>query len=251
MLIATWNVNHRFGKTRFRPEAVNAIAALQADVVVLTEYYPRNHHIAFWANLADAGWPYSIASESVGDIANRVLIASRFPLEPLAITPPTFDCEFPSNILSVTIPAARLRLVGVRIPAYESKDRSCLLASWDWLEATMAGLHDAPTVVLGDLNANPMSPPARGGGHFRRVLAAGWRRAVPAGGASYFGHNGRRSEVDHVLCNSGCEFADVRYVIEAGGWCLAGGKGALSDHAALLADVSATIKAGIASARPC
>jgi hypothetical protein len=26
---------------RFRPEAVNAIAALQADVVVLTEYYPQ------------------------------------------------------------------------------------------------------------------------------------------------------------------------------------------------------------------
>jgi hypothetical protein len=39
--IATWNLNHRCGKTRFRPEAVNAIAALQADVVVLTEYYPQ------------------------------------------------------------------------------------------------------------------------------------------------------------------------------------------------------------------
>ena len=132
MLIATWNVNHRFGKTRFRPEAVNAIAALQADVVVLTEYYPRNHHIAFWANLADAGWPYSIASESVGDIANRVLIASRFPLEPLAITPPTFDCEFPSNILSVTIPAARLRLVGVRTLTSPRIDLVCLPPGTGW-----------------------------------------------------------------------------------------------------------------------
>jgi endonuclease/exonuclease/phosphatase family protein len=201
-------------------------------------YYPRNHHIAFWANLAGAGWPYSIASDSIGEIANRVLIASRLPFELLAVIPPTFDLEFPTNILSVCIPGANLRLIGLRIPAYEGKNRTALLtASWDWLEATMAELHEAPTVVLGDLNANPMSPPACGGAHFRRILAAGWRRAIPAGGASFFGHNGKRSEVDHILCNSGCVLADARYVIEAGEWHLAGSKGALSDHAALLADI--------------
>src|SRR5262249_8700715 len=69
-------------------------------------------------------------------------------------------------------------------------------------------LQYAPTVVLGDLNANPTSPPACGGAHFRRVLNAEWRRAEPVGGASFFGHNGRRSEVDHILCNSGCVLAD-------------------------------------------
>jgi len=231
LLIATWNVNHRVGKTRFRPEAVSAIAALKAAVVVLTEYYPQEHHDAFRANLSDAGWPHSIASETNGYIANRVLIASRLPLEPLAIALPTFDREFPPNILSVTIPAARLRLIGLRIPAYTAKDRPSLVAAWDWLESTMAGLHDAPTVVLGDFNANPASP------RFQRILAAGWRRAIPVGDTSYFGHKGRRSEIDHILCNSACDFADARYVIEAGGWCLAGGEAALSDHAALLAGI--------------
>jgi len=54
---------------------------------------------------------------------------------------------------------------------------------------------------------------------------------------SYFGTNGSRSAVDHILCNGGCELADARYVIEAGGWRLAGTKDALSDHAALLADI--------------
>src|SRR5262249_29552036 len=39
MLIAVWNLNHRTGKMPFFIEAVDAIAALQADVVVLTEYY--------------------------------------------------------------------------------------------------------------------------------------------------------------------------------------------------------------------
>jgi endonuclease/exonuclease/phosphatase family metal-dependent hydrolase len=241
MLIATWNVNHRVGRTRFRLEAVDAIEALQADVVVLTEYYPQEHHNAFCAYLSDVGWPCSMASETCGEIANRVLIASRLSLEPLAVALPTFDRQFPPNILSVTIPAARLRLIGLRIPAYTAKDRPCLLAAWNWLEATMAGLHDAPTIVLGDLNANPASSPTTSGGsHFRRVLAAGWRRAVPAGDASYFGPNGRRSEVDHILCNGGCGFANVRYVVEAGKWRLAAGEDALSDHAALLADISET-----------
>jgi hypothetical protein len=51
MLIVTWNVNHRVGTTRFRLESVDAIGALQADVIVLTEYYPQGHHDAFCANL--------------------------------------------------------------------------------------------------------------------------------------------------------------------------------------------------------
>ena len=60
MLIATWNLNHSVGKTRFRAEAVNAVAALQADVVVLTEYYPRyyprDYESVFRAGLSNAGW---------------------------------------------------------------------------------------------------------------------------------------------------------------------------------------------------
>jgi endonuclease/exonuclease/phosphatase family metal-dependent hydrolase len=241
MLIATWNLNHRTGKRRCRLEAVKAIATLKADVMVFTEYYPQDRHSAFCAALSDFGWPHWLVSETDGEIANRVLIASRLPLESLAVALPTFDRQFPPNILSVTIPAARLRLIGLRIPAYIGKNRTSLLTgAWDWLEVTMAGLHDAPTVVLGDLNASPTSPPASGGAHFRRVLAAGWRTTMPVGGSSYLGTKGRCSAVDHILCNSGCEFADVRYVNEAGGGRLAGGKGALSDHAALLADISAT-----------
>ena len=207
-------------------------------MVVLTEYYPQEHHSAFKANLSDAGWPYSLASKNDGEIANRVLITSRLALEPFPLSLPEFDRRFPSNISAVMIPTAGLRVLGVRIPAYTRKERPCLLRAWDWLEITMTGLDDAPTVVLGDLNANPHSPPACGGAHFRRILANGWRRSIPLGQASYFGPSGRRSEVDHILCNRGRSFADVRYVTEAGEWHLAGRAGALSDHAALLAYIS-------------
>src|SRR5262245_57615298 len=45
----------------------------------------------------------------------------------------------PSRVgLSVSIPAARLRLIGLRIPAYDKNRTSPLTAAWDWLEATMA-----------------------------------------------------------------------------------------------------------------
>jgi len=81
--------------------------------VVLTEYYPQDRRSAFCATLSDSGWPYSLVSETDGEIANRVLIASRLPLEQVAVALPTFDREFPPNILSVTIPAARLRLIGL------------------------------------------------------------------------------------------------------------------------------------------
>ena len=126
MLIATWNLDHRIGKTRFRAEAVNAVAALQADVVVLTEYYPRyyprDYESAFRADVSNAGW-HLLASEIVGEIANRVLIASRFPLEPFPLPFPDFDRQFPPNILCVTIPAAGIRVLGIRIPAYIGEDK--------------------------------------------------------------------------------------------------------------------------------
>src|SRR5262249_41936353 len=102
MLIAVWNLNHRTGKMPFFIEAVDAIAALQADVVVLTEYYPKGHHDAFCAKLSATGWPYWIVSDEIdGEIANRVLIASRSPLESAPVTLPTFDRQFPPNILAV------------------------------------------------------------------------------------------------------------------------------------------------------
>ena len=43
MLIATWNLNNRVGKVRFRPEAASAAIALGADVLVFNEYYPKDH----------------------------------------------------------------------------------------------------------------------------------------------------------------------------------------------------------------
>lgn len=116
MLIATWNLNNRVGKVRFRPEAAAAAIALGADVLVFTEYYPKDHERTFVLTLRDAGWPYQEKSKDTGEIANRVLIASRLPLEPLDIRLPDFDRQFPSNILCVGVPSTGVSIVGVRVP---------------------------------------------------------------------------------------------------------------------------------------
>ena len=94
--------------------------------------------------------------------------------------------------------------------------------------------------MLGDLNVSMTSPRAKGGDHFRRIVRDGWHRAVPHGEGSYFGRNGIRTEIDHIIGTTHCKFSDVVYVQEAGGHTLVAepGKGAISDHAVLMCRVS-------------
>jgi hypothetical protein len=238
MLIATWNLNNRVGMVRFRPEAADAAIALGADVLVFTEFYPQQHEASFAESLHRAGWAHQRISKDTGAKANRVLIASKHPLEPLDIRLPDFDLQFPANVIGVHIPSAGLSIVGVRIPWYVKQDTGLVFAAWDWLESTAATLLDRPAVILGDLNVGLKSNRSRGGEHFRRILSSGWQRATPVGTASYFGAGEKRSEVDHVLSNGLCRVRNAWYVTELGGHTLAGGIDAISDHAALLAEIS-------------
>ena len=80
MKIATWNLNNRVGKVRFRPEAADAAAALQVDVLILTEFCPQEHEDRFRDVLGSAGMSEQLMSPQPTEVANRVLIASRLPL---------------------------------------------------------------------------------------------------------------------------------------------------------------------------
>src|SRR4051812_41559146 len=113
MRIATWNLNNRVGKTTFRPEAAQADVALNAEILVFNEYYPQRHESTFGQTLHDAGWTHHSLSRDTGEIANRVFIASRLPLEPLDLRLPDFDRQFPSNILCVGVPSADLSIIGI------------------------------------------------------------------------------------------------------------------------------------------
>jgi hypothetical protein len=237
MLLATWNLNNRVGKVGFRPEAAGAAISLNADVLVFNEFFPQRHEAIFRSSLADAGWNHQLMSPDSGEIANRVLVAAKVPLEPLALERPTFDRQFPANLLCAFLPSFRFSLVGVRVPAYVGETASMLLRTWEWLEKTAARLKNTPSVIMGDLNVSTTSTRSKGGDHFRRILGNGWHRAAPHGEGSYFSHSGVRTEIDHIIGTSHCVFADARYVRESGGFVLAGLPNAISDHAALVCRV--------------
>lgn len=237
MRIATWNINNRVGRVRFRPEAAHAAIALDADVIVFNEYYPQTHSAAFCQTLSDAGWSHQMLSRDTGEVANRVLIASRMAIADLELAQPAFDLQFPANLLCVRVPSVGISLVGVRVPWYGNNEIGLVVQAWDWIESAATHLFLTPALILGDLNAGLKSSRSRGGDNFRGILQTGWHRATPGEGASFFGEQGPLSEIDHILGTPMCAFDNARYVASVDGFELAGSTSAISDHAALVANV--------------
>jgi hypothetical protein len=237
MLLATWNLNNRVGKVKFRLDAANAAASLGADLIVFTEYYPKEYHQQFTRILKDSGLRHQTISKETEEVANRILIVSRLPLEIDTVILPEFDRQFPSNVLPVYLPDIGLRILGLRIPFYKNGDPK-ILRCWDWVESTANGLISEPAIIVGDLNLEISSNKTRGGEHFRRLLENGWERSEPTGGYSYFNHKGGVSEIDHILASKYCKINGANYVTTKDKYEFVSTKSAISDHAALLADLS-------------
>lgn len=237
MRIASWNLANRVGAVPFRPEAADAALALDADALFFCGYFPRQHGAAFQSRLAQRGWTTQCVSAETREPADRVLAAARVAMVAEPFARPRFDEHFAANLLRVRFPATGLRVLALRVPVYESRQRSLTAAAWDWIEQAANALAGGPAAIVGDFNASPASPRHRGGEHFQRILESGWTLATPADGASYFGLRGRTSVVDHLLVSPACAANGAAFVTAAGGLRLAGSPGAISDHAALVADV--------------
>jgi|MTBAKMStandDraft_1061839.scaffolds.fasta_scaffold30278_2 endonuclease/exonuclease/phosphatase family metal-dependent hydrolase len=233
MIIATWNLNNRVGKKRFRPESADAAIMLSADIIVFTEYYPQSHEKRFCLTLEQAGYKWQMVSRETSEISNRVFIVSKIPLVPMLLELPSFDKQLPSNLLGVELPSIGISVIGVRVPAYKVKTKSLLTKAWDWIEKTSSLFKDSPTIILGDFNLSHMSVRSIGSGHFERILRSGWHRAEPNGGATFFGYNGKKSEIDHIIGTTHCRFSDEEIVMKANGYSLAGSPDSISDHAVL------------------
>jgi hypothetical protein len=248
--VATWNLNNRVGKVSFRPEAAEAAIALDVDLLVFTEFFPKEHEKSFTTTLANAGWSEQrMSEEAPSKDANRVLIASRsgLQLDPMPLDFPTFDLplvdeqlrskiasEFRSNIASVSLPG--LSIIGVRVPWYKGKEAHFIVPAWEWLEKTTTSLKSSPVIVIGDMNVETTGKCSRGGDHFRRILDNnGWHRAEP-GGPTFFGKR-RASELDHILATNHCSLSDLVIVKKKQGFLFAGSSNNISDHAALVCRV--------------
>ena len=77
MKIATWNLNYRVGRVRFRPEAADAAVALGADVLVLTEFFPQEHEKRFRNTLRNAGLSEQVMSPQPAEVVEGPLVFKR------------------------------------------------------------------------------------------------------------------------------------------------------------------------------
>ena len=230
--LACWNLNNRVGRTTFRPLAAQAAMALDADIIVFTEFFPGQHLDAFQAELRSAGWIHQELSAPPPVRANRILIASRLPMEPIVLPPSTVDAHLASNALAVRV-AGQLALLGFRVPTYTGPT---LRTAWDWVAAVATRLQldpRLPAVMVGDFNTSLQAKGSKRVPQFHQMLKAGWERAQPAGHGSFFAASGTTHEIDHVLWSGPCGVSAARYVTSVAGFQLAGSAQALSDHAAL------------------
>jgi endonuclease/exonuclease/phosphatase (EEP) superfamily protein YafD len=217
LCVATWNLNNRAGKRKFLAGTADAAIALGADIIVFTEFFPQEAEDRFKAALAHAGLNNQLFTQS--SIANRVLIASRLPLQPLPLELPTFDEQFPPNILGVRLPSIGLSIVGARIPWYSGDTAHLRTSAWEWLKTTADSLKHGPAMITGDFNVQASTR------LFRKTFAEPWHRAAH-GKTTFFGYGGKNSEIDHIIATDHCILSEVR--VE---------KTLLSDHAALVCRV--------------
>lgn len=238
MRIASWNLNHRVGRTKFRPAAVDAAIALDVDALFFNEYFPRQHGPAFRGRLAEEGWRHQLISPEPAERANRLLVASRVEVDlDAGVLLPNFDHQFPANILAVRFPAADLRVIALRVPAYKAQQRQLTELSWRWLEHIAGEVASGAAVIVGDLNVPSTATTGAGFEGLRRIVSNNWAIAPVANAPSYFSPRGTKSTLDYLLHTSAVGVRSAAFVASCGGFCLAGAGGALSDHAALVATV--------------
>ena len=236
--LAAWNLNHRTGRKPVPVEVAEALKAIDADVVVLTEYVDGEHQAEFKKALRKARFE-SLAVSVAGPKQNQVLIAARTAMVDEDLLPlPGYTEAAATNWLHRKLPDYDLEIVGMRAPAYElQRDKK---AYWSQVGSILQSAADRPIVFIGDVNCDPFSDNSPGSQALLALAEHGYQLSNPDGECSYFGPSGARTRIDHVLASRTVRLEETLYRTEAGGLTLAGPGGgtALSDHAVLFVSAS-------------
>lgn len=233
--IFAWNLNHRTHPKPIPPALVDGVLSLRPDVAIFTEYVSGPDHDVFGGELRTAGLILQL-STSARQGYNQVLVAARAAGSRGTLVPPDTLPHGASNCLHLSLEKPGLEVVGVRVPMYKTaKERRIY---WDWFEGALQPLLRGPTIVIGDLNADPRRPGTIGPDHLRRLQATGWQIPDPDGPWSYISVKGRTSRLDHALVSPGVAVRSAAYITVANEYPFAGrGRQYLSDHAPLVLDV--------------
>jgi endonuclease/exonuclease/phosphatase family metal-dependent hydrolase len=167
---------------------------------------------------------------------NQILMAAKCLLQEGDLQSPTVSDADSSNFLHVRVDSSSLEVVGVRVPAYPRREQKA--AYWESICKTAGSVIHRPIVYIGDLNADPAKKRSVGGRCLADLAKQGWQIPSPDGPWSYISRTGYTSRIDHALVSPGLRITQIRYVVESAGVLLADFKrNAVSDHAALVADV--------------
>lgn len=240
--IAAWNLNHRTGKKAIPPSVIHAIAALDIDILVLTEFVDGDHHANFKDGLKDIGYE-SLAVSVKAPRQNQVLVAARTAMADNDLLPvPGYTEAASTNWLHRRLPAHDLEIVGLRAPVYLAAAER--VGYWSQVESIARTARDRHVIFVGDFNCDPLTDTRPCAGVFPRLRQEGFQMPSPAGDWSYRSADGSATtRVDHAMASPSMRIADARYLYKAGRTLLAGaanGHGEpLSDHALLSIKVAA------------
>jgi endonuclease/exonuclease/phosphatase family metal-dependent hydrolase len=248
--LAAWNINHRTVRKSIPPDTLHAIAALDIDVLVLTEFVDGPHHSSFKESLKDIGFS-SLATSVKAPHQNQVLIAARTELADDGLLPLPGHTEAAStNWLHRRLPAFKLEIVGFRAPVYVNNDDR--LGYWQQVEGIARAARERPVVFLGDFNLDPHTDTRSCAPIFARLVDGGFKLVRPQGEWSYHTGSGGGTRVDHAFASSSISIKEARYIYKTGRHTLAGpaksGGPALSDHAVLSVQVWRTRRPDIVAA---
>jgi hypothetical protein len=214
---------------------IHAIASLDIDVLVLTEYVDGDHQNGFKDALRDIGFD-SLAVSVKAPRQNQVLLAARTELADDGLLPlPGHTEAATTNWLHRRLPDWKLEVVGFRAPLYlDADDRT---SYWRQVEAIAQSGRDRRILFLGDFQLDPSTDTRPCAQIFPRLTGDGFTLAQPKGDWSCHSGNGNGgTRIDHALATPSLRFSDARYLYKVGRHVLAGptnGTGPLSDHALL------------------
>jgi hypothetical protein len=230
MRIIAWNVAHQTRERAIPASFMSCVEGLCPDVIVLNEYIHGTSRAGLVHALREAGLPHCEVSERHNQ-HNQVLIAARYEMKRGDLLGPGNTPIAWSNFLHVSFPQQGFELAGMRVPAFR-KARD-VASYWKDFRDLASSVIDRRIIFAGDLNANPERTRHTGGRAMRDLLNTGWLHQQPSGEWGFW-RNGKISRVDHALTSPAFGAVKTSYVKDVGGIALAGQKGSISDHAAML-----------------
>jgi exonuclease III len=239
----TWNIRAGGGSRLAR--IAQAIAAHEADVLVLTGYRSGEAGKLLRAALRDQGYGWFSPVEPPG-IRNGVLIAAR--TKPQLVEHVTEHVPEPWRMLAVTV--GRVRLFGIYMPNLKAK-----IPYWEALIEASTPHSGGRALALGDFNTCRAYVDEPGATDVTalfldKIQAAGfrdvWRDRYPDGREySWYSHRGNGFRIDHAFASPRLarRIGAIRYSHDER-------TAGLSDHSALLLEIDPAFRSPLIKLAP-